>query len=349
MPDRVLFPRGTNPDSDFVCRFLSTKTSATLPDTLTVTKAEMLQIAWRVRSWSLAGTLQFKYDPFNIPAGAGPFHTVIISVSMPAIDWYITPPGFFPFTPSGGGTPPTLPNPWINNIVKLPSEKYLIDASYIPDLTKIPSSARANGGLTMAGMDYVQYNYLTIPGPQTLRWTRSGILSQMYSDGIWFRNFPASTGDPNITNDTGTLITATDNGVDISFYEYNIIAFNMLNPWASTLLQEGYVFKTDTKRFDPAANLQGHINDGGNHGYQFYPHYPDLNYTGTAPHGLGTLHILGSTIELQWIQTGFNNVVPGSVTLDFTLTPTSYWAYENSQGQPVYDTASGAQLVDPFS
>jgi hypothetical protein len=31
------------------------------------------------------------------------------------------------------------------------------------------------------------------------------------------------------------------------------------------------------------------------------------------------------------------------------LTAAEYWPYANSLGLPVYDTATGAQLVDPFS
>lgn len=34
---------------------------------------------------------------------------------------------------------------------------------------------------------------------------------------------------------------------------------------------------------------------------------------------------------------------------DLTFEPTEYWEYANSEGQPVYDASSGAQLVDPLS
>jgi hypothetical protein len=38
-----------------------------------------------------------------------------------------------------------------------------------------------------------------------------------------------------------------------------------------------------------------------------------------------------------------------AATCAFTLQATEFWAYQNSLGQPVYDTSSGAQINDPFA
>lgn len=43
------------------------------------------------------------------------------------------------------------------------------------------------------------------------------------------------------------------------------------------------------------------------------------------------------------------NLGGGSGSLNLTLAPVTWWPYKNSLGQPVYDSATGAQLVSPFS
>lgn len=39
----------------------------------------------------------------------------------------------------------------------------------------------------------------------------------------------------------------------------------------------------------------------------------------------------------------------GSGSIDIAMAPVAWWPYKNSVGLPVYDAATGAQLVDPFS
>lgn len=58
-----------------------------------------------------------------------------------------------------------------------------------------------------------------------------------------------------------------------------------------------------------------------------------------------------SLIQGQFMDAQHENGDPGgSGTIsDITVTPSLWWPYANSNGDPVYDTTSGAELVNPFS
>lgn len=66
---------------------------------------------------------------------------------------------------------------------------------------------------------------------------------------------------------------------------------------------------------------------------------------------VGTLNILGREIILYSASqlTGWPN--SGLLTMSgaFTMEPKTWWPYANSQGNPVYDEDSGAQINDPFA
>lgn len=56
-------------------------------------------------------------------------------------------------------------------------------------------------------------------------------------------------------------------------------------------------------------------------------------------------------MQLSWRLTGEANdsLVSGAGTADFLLEAVEFFPYENSENLPVWDSATGAQLLDPFS
>jgi hypothetical protein len=62
---------------------------------------------------------------------------------------------------------------------------------------------------------------------------------------------------------------------------------------------------------------------------------------------IGQISILGHDIPLYLTDASYP--VLSVLTADYTLVPNEYWPYQNSLGQPVYDTTTGAQINDPFA
>lgn len=62
----------------------------------------------------------------------------------------------------------------------------------------------------------------------------------------------------------------------------------------------------------------------------------------------GSITIDGVETTL-YVSSAGADVVPGSISCDLTLTPSEYWPYANTSAASVYDTSTGAQLVDPLS
>ncbi len=61
--------------------------------------------------------------------------------------------------------------------------------------------------------------------------------------------------------------------------------------------------------------------------------------------GNGTLVIDGVSIPMY-----HPDAIGASLfSANLTLTPTEFWAFKNRLGQPIYDTATGAQINDPFA
>jgi len=67
------------------------------------------------------------------------------------------------------------------------------------------------------------------------------------------------------------------------------------------------------------------------------------NFLGTVTPG-SSVTIDGVNLPMQdfWDSSGLSYCVA-------TITPSEFWPYQNRLGQPVYDTASGTQVNDPFS
>jgi hypothetical protein len=67
------------------------------------------------------------------------------------------------------------------------------------------------------------------------------------------------------------------------------------------------------------------------------------NFLGTVTPG-SSITIDGVNLPMQdfWDSSGLSYCVA-------TITPSEFWPYKNRLGQPVYDTATGAQINDPFS
>jgi hypothetical protein len=142
--------------------------------------------------------------------------------------------------------------------------------------------------------------------------------------------------------------------------------------------QDQVLFDTTSKKFSPSIylslGLAPYFTDGGGHfanlvefstlaqnagipsGTVWTPtpnrveHYPDTS--------IGTFAILDAPTMPVYINrhVAFDLAgVPVAVaassgfTSSLLLTASEYWPYQNSLGLPVYDTATGAQLVDPFS
>lgn len=91
-----------------------------------------------------------------------------------------------------------------------------------------------------------------------------------------------------------------------------------------------------------------------------YDRNPETILAGTGPLLLkapGTLTIkplitadIAVPLEISWRlpAEAVGSVISGTASGDFVLQAEEFWSYENSLSQPVYDSASGVELTDPF-
>lgn len=136
-----------------------------------------------------------------------------------------------------------------------------------------------------------------------------------------FFNYPDINGVFKITNDAAT--------------------FTVLGtPYPGTLdfeLDNGLVYFYTNKYYVPVT-----LNVG-----LFPPTFLGARWSTGAGGGLAPVGTL--TINGQDIRIFYQFISIPNVQFNFTLSPKEFWPYKNSQGQPIYDTTTGAQLNDPFS
>lgn len=90
--------------------------------------------------------------------------------------------------------------------------------------------------------------------------------------------------------------------------------------------------------------LIGGSND--DEGYGFEVSTADLD-TGTYV-DVGKITVDGNEIRVYVTSFSDSGIDTGSVVVDLIVAPSEYWPYANSNGDPVYNTSTGATLTDPL-
>lgn len=121
------------------------------------------------------------------------------------------------------------------------------------------------------------------------------------------------------------------------------LSCNFLNPFFGGSFYVGSVYYyPDTGLFYPPFDFEmnavlNYVDDAG-------IRTAESDYLILATTGASTLTIDGRA-QAMFLWSGFPPVSP----LSLTLNPSEFWPYATSAGLPVYDSATGAQLRDPFS
>jgi hypothetical protein len=290
---------------------------------------EMMQLSWRIKTWTLAGS--YTNDLSYVPGGGTGTGTFTATVNSNIL----------------------LGPMWINN----PNQ----DGSSVQFPPLFAANTQASEENQLMAFANPTLEEWTLPPSFPTQ-----VIPPTYSSADLLVQTMGCNGlGLNINNNSPVNITDTISGGTPPFVDY----FKAPNLGQITMLlyfmgqqpigknngrpQDQVFFDPSTKLFYPFFYFMVQCFSERIINRLLYIRIESRNITGSDPTA-GSMSILGHTIPLYLTNTTAHQIdltsqLASNYACTMTLTPKEYWPYSTSTGQPVYDTVTGAQLNDPFN